>query len=150
MIRGRLKDLIGEPESISAEFLMQLLRKRRVLVIIDSFSELSEETRKTVRPAHADFPVAALAVTSRLDEWSNDIIKTTIKTLRVRGNRLSSFMDSYLKQRGKRDLFDDPEYFAACGRLSTMVGTREITVLIAKMYAEQMIAAKEHIDGELP
>ena len=52
-------------------------------------------------------------------------------------------MDRYLEQLGKRDLFNDEEYFDACRRLSQLVSDREITVLIAKMYAEQMIAAKE-------
>jgi HEAT repeat protein len=96
-----------------------------------------------VRPAQADFPVAALIVTSRINEDLGGASKTLLRPLRLRSNRLSEFMDGYLKQLGKRSLFDDPEYFAACGRLSQIVGDREITLLIAKMYAEQMIAVKE-------
>jgi NACHT domain len=149
-IRGRLADLVGEPEPIAEEVFLQLLRKRRVLILVDSFSELQEETRTQIRPVRADFAVAALVVTSRREEWTNEVTTTTIRTLRVQGDRLSAFMDSYLKQRGKRDLFNDPEYFAACSQLSLMVGTREITVLIAKMYAEQMIAGKEHPDQAQP
>ena len=68
VVRGGLRELIGEPEPIFEELLLHLLRKRRVLVIVDSLSELDETTRKTVRPASADFPVAALVVTSRIDE----------------------------------------------------------------------------------
>jgi HEAT repeat protein len=71
------------------------------------------------------------------------VTKTTLKPLRIEGNRLSSFMEAYLTQRGKRDRFTDTEFFDACSRLSTMVGTRNITVLLAKLYAEQLIAAKE-------
>jgi len=60
-------------------------------------------------------------------------------------------MEAYLTQRGKRDCFDDVEYFEACRRLSAMVGERDITVLLAKLYAEQMIAAKEGTaEGNLP
>jgi hypothetical protein len=59
-------------------------------------------------------------------------------------------MEAYLTQREKRQLFDDVEYFAACGRLSLMVGGRKITVLLAKLYAEQLIDAKEGGVGELP
>jgi HEAT repeat protein len=142
-IRGGLRELIGESEPIFEELLLQLLRKRRVLVIVDSLSELDETTRKSVRPAHADFPVAAQVVTSRIDEDLGGASKTLLRPLRLHSNRLSEFMDGYLKQLGKRSLFDDPEYFAACGRLSEIVGDREITLLIAKMYAEQMIAVKE-------
>ncbi|WP_072032384.1 hypothetical protein [Fischerella sp. PCC 9605] len=50
--------------------------------------------------------------------------------LRVAGDRLSSFMEAYLTQRGKRHLFTDVEYFDACRRLSLMVGQRNITVFM--------------------
>jgi HEAT repeat protein len=142
-IRGDLRELIGEPEPIFEELLMQLLRKRRVLVIVDSLSELDEMTRKSVRPAQTDFPVATLVVTSRIDEDLSGALKTILRPLRLKSDRLSTFMDRYLGQLGKRDLFNDQEYFDACRRLSQLVSGREITVLIAKMYAEQMIAAKE-------
>src|SRR5207247_367539 len=133
------------------ELLLELLRKRRVLVIVDSLSELNETTRKRVRPAQADFPVAALVVTSRLEEDLGGAAKTIIKPLRLKSDRLSTFMDRYLSQRGKRELFEDEEYFEACRRLSQIVGEREITVLIARMYAEQIIAAKEQsTDRDLP
>lgn len=150
-IRGRLQDLIGEPKAIFEELLLELLRKRRVLVIVDSLSELNETTRKSVRPAQADFPVAALVVTSRLDEDLGGAAKIVIKPLRLKSDRLSTFMGRYLSQRGKRELFEDEEYFEACRRLSQIVGEREITVLIARTYVEQIIAAKEQsTDRDLP
>jgi cation transport regulator ChaB len=59
-------------------------------------------------------------------------------------------MEAYLQKRGKRILFDDTEFFEGCKRLSMMVGERDITVLLAKLYAEQMIAAKEKLTERLP
>jgi hypothetical protein len=56
-------------------------------------------------------------------------------------------MEAYLTQRGKRDRFTDTEFFDACSRLSAMVGPRNITVLLAKLYAEQLIAVKDNIIG---
>jgi HEAT repeat protein len=77
--------------------------------------------------------------------------KIAVKPLRIEGNRLSSFLDAYLLQCHKRDLFTDAEYFDACSQLSKMVGQRNITVLLAKLYAEQMIVSKEGVnDGQLP
>jgi hypothetical protein len=111
---------------------------------------MSEATRKEICPGHPDFSANALIVTSRLEERLDEIDKTTIKPLRVAGNRLSSFMEAYLTQRGKRDLFTDSEFFDACRRLSLMVGQRNITVLLAKLYAEQTIAAKEGTAADLP
>ena len=71
--------------------------------------------------------------------------------MRIEGKRLSVFLDAYLNERKKRDLFDDEEYFEACLQLSRMVGERDITVLLAKLYADQMVAAKESPAGdELP
>jgi len=149
-ICGQLQALIGEAEPIADELLAHLLRQRRILVIVDHLSEMSEATRKQIRPGDPDFTANALIVTSRLEEKLDEIPKTTIKPLRVAGDRLSSFMEAYLTQRGKRNLFDDPEYFDACRRLSLMVGQRNITVLLAKLYAEQMIAIKEGTAIDLP
>lgn len=149
-IRGQLQALIDAAEPISDEFLEKLLRQRRILVIVDRLSELSEETRQEIRPGHPDFPANALIVTSRVEETLDEVPKTTVKPLRIEGNRLSSFLEAYLNQRHKRELFTDPEYFDACGQLSRMVGQRNITVLLAKLYAEQMIAKKEGSEGILP
>ncbi len=142
-IRGQLQDLANEPNSISEELLERLLRQRRILVIVDHLSEMSEATRKAIRPELPDFCVNALVITSRTEETLGKVTKTTLKPLRIEGNRLSSFMEAYLTQRGKRDRFTDTEFFDACSRLSAMVGTRNITVLLAKLYAEQLIAVKE-------
>ncbi|MFQ4141498.1 PBS lyase [Chlorogloeopsis sp. ULAP02] len=149
-IHGQLQALIGEAQPVDNELITHLLRQRRILVIVDHLSEMGEATRKQIHPAAADFPVNALIVTSRLEEKLDEVPKTTIQPLRVAGDRLSSFMEAYLTQRGKRDLFTDVEYFDACRRLSVMVGQRNITVLLAKLYAEQMIATKEGNAVDLP
>jgi HEAT repeat protein len=52
-------------------------------------------------------------------------------------------MEAYLVERGKRDLFDDTEFFTGCSRLSSIVGDRDSTILLAKLYAEQMVTLKE-------
>jgi HEAT repeat protein len=150
-IRGQLQDLTDTAEPISEELLEQLLKQRRILVIVDHFSEMSEQTQTAIRPEMPDFPVNALLVTSRLEEPLGRVTKTAIKPLRIAGNRLSSFMESYLSQLQKRDLFSDPEFFNACSQLSTIAGDRNITVLLAKLYADQIIAKKEGTtDGNLP
>ncbi|AFY52768.1 HEAT repeat-containing protein [Rivularia sp. PCC 7116] len=146
-ICGQLQVLIGESEVIPTKLVENLLRQRRILVIIDHFSEMSFSTRKQIRPASPNFPANALIVNSRLEESLDNVPKTTLKPLRVSGNQLSSFMEAYLTQRGKRDLFDDAEYFDACRRLSLMVGKRNITALFAKLYAERMIA-KVAVDSD--
>ncbi|MBD0341656.1 MAG: HEAT repeat domain-containing protein, partial [Microcoleus sp. Co-bin12] len=142
-IRGQLQDLTDTAEPICEELLEQLLHQRRILVIVDNFSEMSEETQTSIRPEMPNFPVNALLITSRLEEPLGLVTKTVIQPLRIAGNRLSSFMESYLSQRKKRDLFSDTEFFNACSQLSTIAGDRNITVLLAKLYADQIIAKKE-------
>ncbi len=141
-IRGQLQYLTNETELISEELLEHLLRERRILVIVDHLSEMNEETRKAIRPDSTDFAINALIVTSRSDEKLGQVIKTTVNPMRIQGNRLSSFMEAYLTQANKRDLFTDPEFFQACSRLSQMVGERNVTALLAKLYADQLISAK--------
>ena len=150
-IRGQLQALVDSAEPLSDDFIEKLLRQRRVLVIVDRMSELSDATRREIRPGHPDFPANALVVTSRVEENLDNVPKTLMRPMRIEGNRLSSFLEAYLTQCNKRDLFTDSEYFDACSQLSKMVGQRNVTVLLAKLYAEQLIAHKSGIvDSHLP
>jgi HEAT repeat protein len=147
----QLQDMTDQANPIADELLERLLRQRRVLVIVDHLSEMSTVTRNQINPAQRDFPANAFIVTSRLEEPLGGVTKTVIKPLRIAGKRLSSFMEAYLTQKGKRELFDDPEFFDACRRLSKMVGDRDITLLLAKLYAEQLIGIKEGLtEDKLP
>jgi hypothetical protein len=139
-IRRQLQDLIGELESIPAELLERLLRERRILVIVDHFSEMSNDTREEIQPAHPELPFNALMFTSRNDEKLG--VTSTIEPYRIEGNRLSSFMDSYLTFYKRRDEFTDIEFFDYCSQLSRMIGERKTTPLLIILYARQMIAAK--------
>jgi hypothetical protein len=59
-------------------------------------------------------------------------------------------MEAYLMQRGHRDKFTDAEFFAICTRLSQMVGSGQITVLLAKLYAEQAMSQTGNIPATVP
>jgi hypothetical protein len=119
-----------------------LLRRRRVMVIVDHLSEMNAVTRKAIDPDNPVFPVNALVVTSRQRDILGKVNMLTIKPLRIMGNRLSSFMEAYLVKQGKRELFTDSEFFDACSHLSRMVGQREVTAMLATLYAKQLINAK--------
>lgn len=150
-IRGQLSLTCTTSEGITDEFVLQLLKQKRLMVLLDHFSELSQETRKAIRPESPAFAANLLLVTSRNEEKLDDASKSAIKPIRIQGDRLSAFMDAYLTQRGKRELFDDPEYFDSCRKLSLIVGKGTTTILLAKLFAEQMIALKEgDPDSTLP
>ncbi|MFN9621278.1 MAG: HEAT repeat domain-containing protein [Cyanobacteriota bacterium] len=141
-ILGHLKLLTREDSPISLELLENLLRRRRVMVIVDHLSEMNEVTRKAIDPDNPVFAVNALVVTSRQKDILGKVNMLTIKPLRIMGNRLSSFMEAYLVKQGKRELFTDSEFFDACSHLSRMVGQREVTAMLATLYAKQLISAK--------
>lgn len=152
-IAGQLKNLRDEEKPVPEELLKRLLEKRRVLVIVDHLSEMSEATRKLIRWRDSSFPINALVVTSRLEGiLGKEVTHTLLQPMRVNGKQLSIFMDDYLKAKGKRDLFEDDQYFEYLRRLSLIVtDAREITLLFAKLYADQMIAVAEgQISEDLP
>ncbi|MBS1812611.1 MAG: HEAT repeat domain-containing protein [Acidobacteria bacterium] len=146
LIRGELRELIGEAEPLPRELVEELLRKKRLLVIVDGISELSETTQKLFQPEHPEFPIAALIITSRDEKTLQTAIKNTIHTQLLKTDKLVKFFVDYFSHLQKSDLFEDRDLYKACEKLDLMraVGDREITVLIAKMYADLMIAAKEN------
>lgn len=146
-IRDQLRALINEPDPPPEELLSQLVKRRRVLLIIDSFSEMSNITRADMLAGVADIPVNCLIITSRSDEQLNTP-KSAIKPLRITSNKLASFMESYLSELGQRNLFDDEEFFDVCRRLSAIVADREITPLLMRLYADQVIRTKTGITNE--
>ncbi|ERN41244.1 hypothetical protein KR51_00021320 [Rubidibacter lacunae KORDI 51-2] len=149
-IRGQLNDLVRAVSPIQPELVEQLLRQRRLLVVVDHLSEMTKATRDKVRPQQPEFAINALVVTSRLDEKLGGVNRTRLEPLRVEGDRLSSFIAGYLERLGKRDLFEDEDYFSACRRLSRMVGQRNITVLLAKLFVDQMVEQQQGAGGTLP
>ena len=135
---------------VSDELLEHLLKKRRVLVIIDHFSEMGNESRDHILNQLAPLSINALIVTSRLKEELNGIPKVELQPMRVQGDRLLGFVYAYLKSQGKRDWLEDEEYFTACRGLTRMVGDRDITLLLARLYADQLIATLEGSTSDLP
>jgi HEAT repeat protein len=141
-IARQVKNLRDEEQAPPEELLQELLKKRRILVIVDQLSEMSESSRKAVRLRDASSPVNALVVTSRLETiLGAEVTQTKLSPIRVSGNQLSIFMDAYLSAQGKRQLFEDEDYFEYLKQLSQLTtDERAITILFAKLYANQMIA----------
>ncbi|MBD2203046.1 HEAT repeat domain-containing protein [Calothrix sp. FACHB-1219] len=147
-IVGHIQELSDSEQKIVDELLVeQLLRKRRILLIVDHFSEMNQQTREQINPNLREFPANALVVTSRIEEKFNGI-DTKIKTLRFNGVKLEYFIQQYIEQCKKWQLFEDDEdeFLQECGKLKRIVGDKQtITVLLAKLYAERMINAKENL-----
>ncbi|MEM1167975.1 MAG: HEAT repeat domain-containing protein [Cyanobacteria bacterium P01_H01_bin.35] len=146
-IMAEIQELIDNEQMIVDELLVkQLLRQRRILLIVDRYSEMSQETQEKFNPDPKEFPANALIVTSRIEENFRGI-DIKVKTLRFDGGKLAYFIEQYLKECGKWHLFeaDQEEFLQECAQLARIVGEQKtITVLLAKLYAEKMINSKEN------
>ena len=153
-IRGQLSALIGkssESEDIPIDLLEKLLQRQRVLVIVDHFSEMGGATRGQITPELASFAAKALVITSRLEESLGGVPKTILRPQRIEADRLLGFMQAYVRWKLDRqdDPFVDDEYAVACDRLRRMVRQGNITVLLARLYTEEMIRQQQG-SGDLP
>ena len=136
------------------ELLDALLRQRRVLVILDHVSEMSDGTYNQMKQALEASPINALLITSRLKE--KNLGRTSYHLLqpqKIEGAKLSRFIEPYLEAQGKQDLFeDDEEFLRTCRRLSNMMAAtlQNATALLVKLYIDQVVIVGEQKDFQLP
>ncbi|WP_253188509.1 SUMF1/EgtB/PvdO family nonheme iron enzyme [Leptolyngbya sp. 'hensonii'] len=139
---------------IPNELLEALLRQRRVLVILDHISEMSDETYKRMKQDLEAKPINALIITARLPEKNlGRPHLTPLEPRKISGARLSTFIQPYLERQGKRDIFeDDAEFFRACTRLSSMMAAtlQNATALLVRMYVDQVIDVGGLKTAQLP
>ena len=142
-LRGKLQQLFAAKEPVPEDLFDQLLRDRRILVILDGLSEMVHAPTGpgTVRPENPDFPVNALVVTSREDEMLNQ--ELTVEPQRIDSTHLLVFINSYMTEAGQ-NLLTDSELVEASRRLADMVTMETgITPLLARLFAEQLVALQE-------
>ena len=138
----------GQP--IRDALLKALLRQRRLLLIIDHFSEMGTSSRQHIQTDLLHWPANALILTSRLEDELPNRGEILLQPQRIEGGRLFDFFSAYLRQQDCRDAFDDEDLFQACRRLTGMNPERQITVLLAKLYIEQLIDAQLGRVGAVP
>jgi hypothetical protein len=145
-IGSKLRSITREADPIDAELVMALLTRRQILLIIDGFSEMSEESRRRVLLYENELPINSVIVTARNEEFRNKP-RRLIKAPPLRKAAVAEFVESYLKYDGREKLFDEAEFHKLCEKLATVVGGRNITPLIAKMYAEHCVRSKTNKVG---
>ena len=153
-VSAKTRELIDATQQLNPDFLRKLLEERRLLIILDHFSEMKTTTQKAVPLDKSDFAANALIITSRFKESADvDILKDipNIQPLPIEAKNISGFINDYLMEREERSLFTNTQFERMLEPLHRiMVGERKITVFLAKHYAERMIAAREHSAPNLP
>ena len=143
ILRGNFRKLLAIKDPIPVRLFEQLLRDRRVLVIMDGLSEMVDTSTGpgTARPEHPEFPVNALVVTSRGDEKLTADL--TIEPQRIDSTHLLVFINSYLTEAGQKQLTDS-DLFEASRRLAELVTIESgITPLLARLFAEQLVGLQK-------
>lgn len=153
-VSGKLMNLIGSEKDVPRSLVVQLLRQRRILLIVDHFSELSDASRSVISPDRAGFPAKAMVITSRQNERQLEGNLSLIRPLRVGRKRLIGFVDAYLDLTGAREWFDadnGEDELDLAQRLKSVVAQREVTILIARMFLDAEIARlKGHVSVRQP
>ena len=131
-----------------------LLKRRRLLVILDHFSELGDESRQRLLPTADDFPSAWAIVTSRREESFGGEMVLHLRPQRLTANRLWPFFTDYLRLVQAEEALDFDLHERAVGRLreitAGIVDERQaITVLLAKLYIDVVLAERRGTGGSL-
>jgi HEAT repeat protein len=145
-INEEIKELTDSTDKISDALQKALLRKKRILLIVDGLSELDETTKQQIVN---NTEINAVIYTSRNDEIK-DIAK--IETNNVADESLyhfiSTYIEKFIENLAEKPQFQNNEIHEYCANLSKLVGEKGISVLLAKLYAEQLVAEKEGTIGE--
>jgi formylglycine-generating enzyme required for sulfatase activity len=131
-----------------------LMERRRLVVILDHFSELGDESRQRLLPTADDFPSAWAIVTSRREESFRGKVVLHLRPQRLTADRLWPFFTDYLRLVQADEALDFDLHERAVGRLREITAgivdeQQSITVLLAKLYIDVVLAERRGAGGSL-
>ncbi|MFN7740485.1 MAG: SUMF1/EgtB/PvdO family nonheme iron enzyme [Cyanobacteriota bacterium] len=138
-------------EELGAELIEALLAAKRLIPIVDHLSELTPAAREQFLAA---LPPGLVVVTSRSDD--DDGFKerplSRIEPQRIAVERLQAFFLDYLRRKGQGEALSDDDLMPAQAQLKRIVGDKPITVLLAQMFIDDVIAKRDEglLAGSVP
>ena len=141
VIEAHLRGIINEQNLLSSSLVIELLKKRRILVIIDGFSEMKGKDH--LLEGIKSVPLNSVIFTSRFNEDMNNLQTDVIQTKRVYSGEIYNFIEKYFEKLEKGSLFTGVEIHAGCAELLKLAKNNDITALLAKLFADHMIYSKE-------
>jgi photosystem II stability/assembly factor-like uncharacterized protein len=94
-LTGHLKRMVGE-DDIAPDLVKELLRTKRLLVIVDALSERSFETQKHIQTIHEVAPINAMLLTSRRPPEFGPTAVTHLWPEPLSADKLVYFVTEYL------------------------------------------------------
>ena len=137
-------------EALSAELIDALLAGKRLIPIVDHLSELTPAAREQLLAA---LPAGLALVTSRSDDDGfRERPLSRIVPQRIAVERLQAFFLDYLRRKGQGEALSDDDLMPAQAQLKRIVGDKPITVLLAQMFIDDVIANREQglLAGSVP
>ena len=137
-------------EELAAELIDALLAGKRLIPIVDHLSELTPAAREQLLAA---LPAGLVVVTSRSDDDGfRERPLSRIVPQRLGLNRLPDFFLTYLDSTNKRGVLTEDDLMPAQAQLKRIVGDKPITVLLAQMFIDDVIANREEglLAGSVP
>lgn len=142
-----LTQQLGEQEPALVE---ALLAAQRLIPIIDHLSELAPEAREQML---ASLPPGLVIVTSRSDDDGfHERPLSRIVPQRIAVKQLQLFFHDYLSRRGLDQALTEDDLLPAQAQLKRIVGDKDITVLLAQMFIDDVIANRDEglLAGSVP
>jgi formylglycine-generating enzyme required for sulfatase activity len=151
-VRSWLRNqLAGAPEDeLAPELIDSLLAAKRLIPIVDHLSELTPAAREQLLAA---LPPGLVVVTSRSDDDGfRERPLSRIVPQRIAVERLQVFFLDYLRRKGQGEALSDDDLMPAQAQLKRIVGDKPITVLLAQMFIDDVIAKREEglLAGSVP
>jgi len=149
-IRGLVSSYINK--EVSVRLIRSLLRQRRILVIVDGFSERTAATQRAIISSESISIVRAMIVTSRTPMASPFIMPHRLEPQSLDSRTLLHFITGLLPLLGKDSTFPDiqsqTDVAARFGRLFGLADCGlavdvPITPLLITLYMQQAVAAME-------
>ncbi|MFZ9753736.1 MAG: SUMF1/EgtB/PvdO family nonheme iron enzyme [Cyanobium sp.] len=137
-------------EALAPELIEALLAAKRLIPIVDHLSELTPAAREQLL---AGLPPGLVVVTSRSDDDGfPERPVTRIEPQRIALERLQAFFLDYLRRKGQGEALSDDDLMPAQAQLKRIVGDKPITVLLAQMFIDDVIANREQglLAGSVP
>ena len=137
-------------EELGAELIEALLAGKLLIPIVDHLSELTPAARENLLTA---LPPGLVVVTSRSDDDGfRERPLSRIVPQRIAVERLQAFFLDYLRRKGQGEALSDDDLMPAQAQLKRIVGDKPITVLLAQMFIDDVIANREEglLAGSVP
>jgi photosystem II stability/assembly factor-like uncharacterized protein len=143
-VAAGLSRMVGSAEEIEPDIVHALLRRKRVLVIVDALSERSAETQQHVYQLYgSDTPINALIVTTRREPQFGPVEQTLVFPQPIDLRLLVPFIMEYLKREELTSKFEPRQQLALAQRILEIVehgGGLTVTPLLVTLFVDTAVA----------